>query len=168
MSHIIFGDFTIDSINQHMEIELKNALLLEGILVYLNEEVDFNIDVVKMLKENSINLNNEVFCITSVEQKYNSEDLLFPYDNYAEDELFPNGEDRVMFEKICLDNLQPLNKGIKKLRDILQPKNLRIFVTMGYDNNFRIIKCSQESMIEDIGKQVITSFNLESKIYELI
>lgn len=168
MSHIIFGDFHKDSVNHHIKSALKNALLIDGILVYLNEEVDFNTDVTRMLKENSIDLNNGVFCITSITQKYNSEDLLFPYDNYAEDELFPNGEDRTTFELICLDNLQPLNKGIKKLRDTLQPENLRIFVTMGYDDNFNNLKCSQAAMIEDIGKQVIRSFDLESKIYELI
>ncbi len=167
MSHIIFGDFNKDLVNQHMKNELKYALLLNGILIYLNEEVNFDTDVERMLKENSINLNKGVFCITSADQKYNSEDMLFPYDNYSEDELFPNGEDRTMFEKICFDNLQTLNKGIIKLRDILQPKNLRIFVTVGYDDNFKILKCSQNAMIEDIGKQVITSFNLESKIYEL-
>ena len=166
MSHIVFGDFTYNPANKNKESELKNTLLLEGILVYLNQEINFNTDVVKMLKENSINCINEVFCITSVEQKYNSEDLLFPYGIYAEGELFPNGEDRVAFEKICFENLQIINKGIKKLRDILQPKNLRIFVTTGYDN-FSNIKCSQEFMIEDIGKQVISSFSLESKIYEL-
>lgn len=168
MSHIIFGDFIRKSIDKHMENELKNALLLDGILVYLNEEVDFNTDVIRMLKENSIDSNHKLFCITSIEQKYNSENLLFPYDNYSEDELFPDKEDRVVFEKVCFKNLQLLDKGIKKLRDILLPEKLRIFITMGYDDNFTTLKCTQEAMIEDIGKQVITSFNLESKIYELI
>lgn len=78
------------------------------------------------------------------------------------------GEDRSIFEKICKTNLDMLEHGIKKLIKILQPETFRVFVVSGYDDRFEIIKCDTEAMISDIATQVLNSFNLNSKIYELV
>lgn len=107
------------------------------------------------------------FCITTVSQKYCSEDLLFPYDRYLPEVLFPNGDDRTQFEKICLHNLSILQKSINSIIDILNLDSLRIFISAGYDTRFNTIHCSVDQMIQRIYLEVIESFILDSTIFIL-
>lgn len=168
MSHIIFGDFYKMDINNNVIIELRNELSFYEMYIFINDEITFYDDIIRMFNENTEKSNNVRFCLTSNNQKYNSEDLLFPYDKYSNDCLFPNGiDDRQEFEKICLSNLEILNSGIMKLREILKPNNLRLFVTEGYDDEFEKLQCNQDELMYDIGKQVTKTFHLKSKIYYL-
>ncbi len=167
MSHILFGDFKSDYINKDLIEKLRKEVLKKGVLFHFKDEINFYNDVNRMIQEN-VNINNNTFCITSVNQKYNSDDLLFPYDKYTDEELFPNTEeDRTQFEKLCCQNIMILKNGISKMRELLQTQNLRVFIVEGYDDNFSIIKCSEDEMFQDILKQVINSFNLKPKIYEI-
>lgn len=99
MSHILFGDFESQIINQDLINKVKEKLLHENILILFDHELDFSQEIEKMLDEHRSG-NTHKFCITTTLQEYNSDDLLFPYDKYSNEELFPNGEDRVVFEKI--------------------------------------------------------------------
>lgn len=167
MSHILFGDFESQIINQDLINKVKEKLLHENILILFDHELDFSQEIEKMLDEHR-NGNTHKFCITTTLQEYNSDDLLFPYDKYSNEELFPNGEDRVIFEKICLENLLILEKVINEMRELLSTKFLRIIVTEGYDTEFSIVRCSIHELVNEIQMQVINSFFLRSTIYEIM
>lgn len=91
MSHIIFGDFHKSIMSEETINKIKKELYFDNILIYFDKEINFNKEVVQMLAENFNIYNNRKFCITSISQKYNSEDLLFPYDIYSQEDLFPDG-----------------------------------------------------------------------------
>ena len=168
MSHIIFGDFCKENINKNTINEIKIKLRMKGLIIDFDKELNRYYDVNKMLVENAVKKRNGVFCITSMVNKLDSEDLLFPYENYSQKELFPNGDDRTVFEKICKKNLELFHSGIKELVRLLTPKTLRIFIVSGYDNNFQIVNCTIEDMIKDIETQVLDYFELDSKMYNLL
>ncbi len=166
MSHILFGDFYLNEIESSIMKDLQSRWLQKGILIMFDHELLFNKELCAMLDEHGIT-GKKRFCITTIIQKYNSDDLLFPYDKYSSVELFPNGDDRTYFEKVCLDNLLVLQEVILDIKEMFKFKELRIFVTEGYDTEFVIKKCSVQEMINDINSQVVRSFILESVIYEI-
>lgn len=167
MSHILFGDFYLNELKSLVIEELKSKWLLKGIIIMFDDEILFNKELCSMLDKHS-RVEKKRFCITTTIQKFNSDDILFPYDKYSRNELFPNGDDRTYFEKVCLDNLLILQEVICDLKEILELKELRIFITEGYDTEFVTKRCSVQKMISDIDSQVIKAFVLESVIYEII
>ena len=67
----------------------------------------------------------------------------------------------------CKKNLEILFWGLKEMIHRLQPKLIEVFVTEGYDCNF-MRKCMiLEDMETDIQRQVLTSFSIESYIYQI-
>lgn len=167
MSHIVFGDFKLDLMNEHSFEKLRKEAYSKGVLFHFNDEINFYKDIRKMLLENVDIDNNCIFCITSSNQEYNSDDLLFPDDKYTEEELFPDGDDRKHFEDLCFQNIIILKNAILSLSEVLNVSNLRVFVVGGYDDNFITMKCNEAEMAQDIFEQVINSFNLKSKIYKI-
>lgn len=168
MSHIVFGDFKLDIMNEHSFEKIKKEAYSKGVLFHFNDEISFYKDISRMIQENAEINNNCTFCITSSNQEFNSDDLLFPYDKYTDNELFPYGDDRKHFEKLCFQNIMILKYAISSLREVLNVSNLRVFVVEGYDDNFTTLKCTDTEMIKDVFEQVINSFNLYSKIYKII
>ena len=169
MSHIIFGDFYARNNNRKNINQLKEKLFLSDVLFLNGNEISFSADIERMLKENVNTTTNMFFCLTTTKQKYNSDDLLFPYNKYSEEELFPNGENRDEFERKCFENLKIYQDSINNIIHMLSVIEMRIFITEGYDNKFEVMRCNNvEEMVEDIKKQVHNFFSLESKIYRML
>jgi len=168
MSHIIFGDCTLSDCGREKIKELKRYSWGFDVYYWFEEEITFYPDVLVMLKENDRKGNLIKFCITSKNQKYNSEDLLLPYDKYTKEELFPDENDRVIFEELCGNNLDILFDTLSYFLKELKPKRLRIFVTEGYDCEFEVVRCDLKSMLKRIREQSIAYSMIDSTIYELI
>lgn len=167
MSSFLFGEF--DSLGFTAEdVEALNTTLSEdGILLHLNEQIDFCKDIISMFEEQKCTKQNR-FCITSVRQKYNSSDILFPFDKYTNDELFPKTDERTEYNKLCLENLMILKRSIILMKNTLKITSLRVFVVEGYDTDFQVVKdFTIQQMIDHIYEQVKKSFILDSVIYEI-
>jgi hypothetical protein len=166
MSYFIFGTFVLDEFSERAIQDVKQAFLDKELILHINKELEFSSDINKMLLEHDSDFSTK-FCITSFNQKFNSQDILFPFDKYTREELFPNGEDRTRFEELCAVNLKILKDAIAKAIEIIQLTSVRIFVAEGYDTEFKIVKCNLEAMFEEILSQVKNSFFLTSTIYEI-
>lgn len=169
MSAFVFGDFHSDFFTIETIRELKSIFEKEEAYIWFDEEINFYDDIETMLNENRNGDNNIKFSITTKFQPTNSSDLLFPFDKYDMEELFPNGfdEDRDGFNKICRENLEIFNNLFLKFVKTIQPKKLRIFIVIGYDNSFEIRKYSSQQMFKDVYEQVKMSSFLSSVIYEI-
>ncbi len=165
MSHMLFGDFNY-KVDNEQKNSLKRYLESMNILLFFDEEVGEFEEVSQMLNENEKGYKGR-FCITSVLQKYNSDDILFPYDKYSNVDLFPNGDDRRHFEELCYNNLMILQNVIETMEQKLDIDTLRIFVVEGYDTNFVVKDCNIYQMINSLYLQVKESFFLESYIYQI-
>lgn len=165
MSHILFGDFMISYENYQKIDKVKQCLSQKGIRLYIDNEINFYSDIQLVLSEQSENKHRQIFCLTTDNQPTNSEDLLFPYDKYSNEELFPNGEERNIFNEFCKNNLEEFKQGIKCILEFVEIKKIRIFVTEGYDNQFEILHCSIDEMINHMLKQVISAYYIDSAIY---
>lgn len=165
MSHILFGSCIIQ--NEHFEEmdRVKQYMSKYGINIWIDKEIDFYNDVHIIIAEYNKEKYNHVFCLTSKNQLTNSDDLLFPYDKYTNEELFPNGEDRTTFNKYCEKNLLELGNCLIYFKDVIAPHNLRIFLTEGYNNLFKIIYGNIDDMINDVLEQVKQTHFLDSSIY---
>lgn len=168
MSRILFGDFKMDNCSlSQLKIVQKYTSEI-GVYFWFDKEVDFYNDVQIILKEQTKQENKHTFCITTELQPTNSDDLLFPYYNYSTSKLFPNGDNnREQFNEYCKINLEILRKAFSCFLVLFQPKGIRVFITEGYDNDFKVICCDLEKMIQHIYNQIITSHILDSTIYLL-
>jgi len=166
MSHFIFGTFVLYDNSEQAIQDVKQEFLDRELILHINQEVEFSSDINKMLLEYDSDFSTK-FCITSFNQKFNSQDTLFPFDKYTDEELFPNDEDRTKFDELCAHNLKILKDAIVKAIELMKLTNVRIFVVDGYDTEFTIVKCNLDSMFEDILSQVKNSFILTSTIYEI-
>jgi hypothetical protein len=166
LSHILFGDFSSHYLNTLMINEIKTYAWQRNIYFCLEDENDFFEDVLLMLEENS--KNGVAFYITSKLQPYDSDDLLRPFDKYEQTELFPNGDDRTVFEAKCKENLDLLYDVLKTFRCVFNPKRWRIFVTVGYDTEFVTKRCDLETMMTDILDQMCNTIGVDSTIFEII
>ncbi len=63
----------------------------------------------------------------NVNQKYNSSDLLFPYDKYTDNELFKDNS-REFFYNCCENNLKILFDCLYKLMEVSKLSHLEVFV----------------------------------------
>lgn len=167
MSHILFGEFSTELFELELIKKVKLLARSNGLFIYFEEEIDFYSDIQRMLLENNYSQCNYFFYLTSESQPQNSEDILFPYEKYLKTDLFPNGNERGVFNDICRENLNNLLGILIEFVNIFNPNLLRIFVTVGYDDKFKIQKCSIKDMIDDIYSQVISTICLDSKIYEI-
>ncbi|MCB7306086.1 hypothetical protein NE683_18790 [Bariatricus massiliensis] len=162
MSHFLFGEYRKGQSN-----DVENYWDKNNVIFTFDNKIDFYPDIFTMVEENTTLTNRRVFCLTSNLQMKNSDDLIFPYDKYTNEELFPHGKDRSIYANFCKQNLAILAESLENFMKDVKPNSLRIYVVDGYDSNFRIVKCKLKDMIDDIYNQVINSFVLESKIYEI-
>lgn len=170
MSCFIFGDFFSERADDLSRGKIWDDLVKGGVYIFFDEQMnDVYNEILQMLKEHPSNHSNVSFCLTSINQKYNSEDLLYPFDKYTEEELFPDGAEgnREIYMQLCLENLNPLKDAITKILDVFEPKSFRFFTTVGYDTEFDVCYCTKDEMTDDIYRQVTEEIELDSKIYVL-
>ena len=168
MSHFIFGDFKSSVFNNKEKENIVKCGKENDVLFWFNDETEFCEDIGRMINENSPIQDAERFCITSVLQRLNSEDLLLPFDGYDNKELFPlGGENRKTFETITIRHLERFEKMITYFKTVVRADKLRFFIVEGYDINFPVIRCSLNEMFADIVKQAIGDACYESKIYQI-
>lgn len=165
MSHFIFGCFNSDIVVSGQTEELKKMAQKKDVLIWFDNEIDFYPDITKMIKEQG-GEGCVLFTLTSRNQPSNSDDLLFPYDKYTNEQLFED-KTREYFSQCCKDNLETLFWCLQVMIQRLKPRLFQVFVTEGYDCNF-IKKCMiLDEMKSDIQQQVLTSFSLDSCIYQI-
>lgn len=166
MSHFLFGDFSTCMHDKLLTKKLREQLHASGVLLYLDDEIDFCQDIRIMLRENACQ-NQRCFILATELQRYNSDDLLFPYEKYSEEYLFPAGNDRSTFNRACLENLKTLEWSLSTIIDVYQASFFRVFVVDGYDDEFEIRTCDISQMMDDIANQVERSLSLNSVIYRV-
>ena len=166
MSHIVFGCYDSEMVDSEKICELKRKAQEKGIFLWFDKEVNFYPDVPIMMKEQQGKIEN-LFVITSQWQRYNSDDLLFPYDKYTNEQLFSD-ETREYFSLCCKKNLDILFWCLFEMVQSLHPKKFEVFVTEGYDCSFVKKIVDLKDMEADILTQVLNSFFIESCIYQTI
>lgn len=170
MSSFIFGDFFSKKTDIFFRKKIRDALVKDGVNIYFDDQMnDVYCEMSHMLNEHPSNDSNIRFCLTSVSEIYNCEDLLYPDGLYTEEELFPDGIEgsRERYEQLSMENLNSLKNAITKMLDVMETKFLRVFITDGYDTEFDVYCCTTEEMIKDIHNQVTEHIALDSKIYML-
>lgn len=166
MSHFIFGTFDSNNFSEQNTLLISNKIEKTNIRVFFNQDIKFCNDLDRMLENNKCK-DHYLFCITSANQELNSDDVLFPYDEYDEDELFQNGDDRSYFNHICEEHLKRLKSVFEQIVVILDAKNIKVFTVDGFDDYFIKSSVNIDGMIADMLEQVKTTFSLKSKIYEI-
>jgi hypothetical protein len=166
LSHFLFGDFSSFRFDSARIDAIKSYAKQKNIYFWFDREIDFYNDIHFMLEK--CNKSGISFCITSKWQPKNSSDLLEPFDKYDQTELFPNGDDRTVFEAKCKENLDLLYEVLKTFCGLFEPERLRIFVTDDYDIDFVTKRCSLEEMMADILDQVCNTIGVDSTIFEIV
>lgn len=136
--------------------------MYKDVYFWFDEEITFYNDIIKMCFEQN-SFGEVKFAITSVNQKYNSSDLLFPYDKFSHEQL----KDKEYFSKCCRNNLKITIDCLRKLIEIPTLSNLEIFVVEGYDINFKRKRCTLNQMKEDLLFQIELERYIDSCIYEI-
>lgn len=165
MSHIVFGYFDchLDILTQSIQGELKKIGKNKNILIHFHNELHFYSAILKIIEEQNIQSNN-VFALTSLNQPTNSDDLLFPYDKYTNDELFLD-RTRNKFCKYCNENLDILFSYLREIIYILNIKSFNLIITNGYSDNFIKKNVNLEEIQMDVYNQILTGFSIESCMY---
>lgn len=164
MSHFLIGEFVTNRIIESEQRTYGN----KDIYYYFNQKTDLCKDVCDTVKENVKLPEHDWFLITSKLQGKNSDDVLFPYDKYSNEELFPSDGDREFFEEKCISNLRLLFESLSQFIEDMNPVDLRIIIVQGYDTVFKEEKCTLETMFEDLQNQAINTYFLDSKIYNIV
>ena len=164
MSYFIFGSFDLYE-NKNSLQDVKSYGEKKDVYFWYDEEITFYKDIVKMcIEQNSYG--NVKFALTSFNRKYNSSDLLFPYDKYTNEELFKD-KSRKYFCQCCENNLRIVFDCLGKLVEISAPFHLEIFVVEGYDDIFERKNCTLKEMEEDLLYQIETESFIDSCIYQI-
>lgn len=165
MSHFIFGCFNSDVVASEITDELKKMAQKKDVFIWFDNEIDFYSEISRMIKEQG-GKGDVLFALTSRKQPSNSDDLLFPYDKYTNEQLFADKK-REYFSKCCKENLSILYWCFKEMVQRLQPKVFEVFITEGYDCDFTKKSITLDEMEFDIQQQVLTSFSIESCVYQI-
>jgi len=163
MSHFLFVGF----ITKQIIRSVKKTYTNKDIFYLFNQKIHFCNDVMKVIQEHKKSRSENWCLITSKLQKTNSQDILLPYDKYSQQDLFPNGADRMVFENTCFDNLNAFHANFLEFMEDIKPFSLRIFVVEGYDNDFTEKNCTLDTMIQDLESQATKTFFFESTIYNI-
>ena len=165
MSHFIFGWFNSAVLGSEITDELKKIAQKKDVFIWFDNGIDFYSDISKMIKEQG-GKGKVLFALTSRNQPNNSDDLLFPYDKYTNEQLFAD-KTREYFSQCCKENLKILFWYLKEMIQRLQPKLFDVFITEGYDCDFIKKSITLDEMEFDIQQQVLTSFSIESCVYQI-
>lgn len=164
MSYFMFGSFDLSQNKSRIQ-DVKLYGKTKDVYFWFDEEITFYSDIAKMCFEQS-SFGNVRFALTSFNQKYNSSDLLFPYDKYTNEELF-EGNSREYFYQCCRNNLNIVYDCLKRLMEISNPSCLEIFVVEGYDDVFQKRRCTLDEMKEDLLSQIESTSFIDSCIYQI-
>ena len=99
MSHFVFGCFNSDVVTSEVIDELKTGAQNRDVFIWFDSQLEFYSDISKMIKEQG-GKGEFLFALTSRNQPSNSDDLLFPYDKYTNEQLFAD-ETREYFSRCC-------------------------------------------------------------------
>lgn len=165
MSYFLFGTFDLSG-NKSALKTIKSYGKQQNIYFYLDNEIDFYDEIFRMCKEQNLD-QKVIFSITSYNQPYNSDDLLFPYDKFTQEELF-NDQTRKKFENYCEKNIEILFGFLQKMIDILNLNDLNIVVVEGYDTSFEKRRCSLNQLKENLLSQIEKEGFIQSCIYSII
>lgn len=165
MSHFVFGCFNSDVVTSEVIDELKTRAQNRDVFIWFDGQLEFYSDISRMIKEQG-GKGKFLFALTSRNQPSNSDDLLFPYDKYTNEQLFAD-KTRAYFSQCCKENLEILFWCLKEMIQKLQPKLFELFITEGYDCDFIKKRIFLDEMEFDIQQQVLTSFSIESCIYQI-
>lgn len=166
---MIFGDFHKLPDKGVTLTELQKILHNQGMLLYLNKEFDFHTEIRRMLEEHPLQFNEYAFFLTSIAQKVESDDLLTPFSDYSQEELFPNGyNDRAIFERTCEKQLKPLETALRTMRDVGRLENLRVFISSGYDTEFEFVEMTIDELMGDLSAQACEQPVFDSRIYQIV
>ena len=165
MSHFIFGCFNSAVLGSEITDELKKIAQKKDVFIWFDNGIDFYSDISKMIKEQG-GKGKVLFALTSRNQPNNSDDLLFPYDKNTNEQLFAD-KTREYFSQCCKENLKILFWYLKEMIQRLQPKLFDVFITEGYDCDFIKKSITLDEMEFDIQQQVLTSFSIESCVYQI-
>lgn len=162
MSYFMFGSFDCSQ-NKNWMQDIKAYGERKAVYFWFDEEIAFYGDLDRMCCEQN-SFGNVRFTCTSFHQKYNSSDLLFPYDKYTSEEL---SRDKKYFRQCCEDNLNIVYECLKKLMEVSELSSLEIFVTEGYDDIFGRKRCTLNEMKEDLLSQMEAASYIDSCIYQI-
>ncbi len=164
MSYFLFGSFDVSQSKSFMQVT-KSYGERKNVYFWFDEEITCYQDLPKMcLEQNSCG--NVRFAVTSFAQKYNSSDLLFPYDQYTAEELFRD-RTREYFCQCCRNHLNTLFECLRKLMEVSALSGFEIFVVEGYDDAFQRKSCTLDEMKEDILLQIEAASFIDSCIYQI-
>lgn len=166
MSHIMFG--LVDSCNFNTDksyVIEQNGDINDGIYFLTGSDIPNLNTILTMFSENNIQTENHcIFMLSSELQPHNSDDLLFPYSKYENDELFisPNN-----FEDKSKENLHTTFCAIEKILRKFKTHKILLAITESYDNNFIYNECSMKDAETDILRQVLDGYYIESAFYSI-
>lgn len=122
--------------------------------------------ILMIFSENNIKTENHcLFMLSSELQPNNSDDLIFPYSKYENDELFIS---RSNFEEKSKENLHRTFCAIEKILLKFKTNKIVLVITEIYDDKFIINECSMKEAQNDILKQVLDGFYINSTIYNIV
>ena len=194
MSDSLFGDFKSDRVTSANTAAIKQAAESYGLLVWFNDDLtdaegirkavkvlypnleypsDWQVDLLgsggrQMLEENPHAGNTDIFFISSYEQPLNSSDVLDVWDRYSKEELFPDGDDRTVFDERCAENLTRLKAVFEHFIEVLRPSSLRVFLPDQYDCGVPVKRMTVDEMIDDVLQQLTGALGfIDSAIYDI-
>ncbi len=165
MSYFLFGKFELIKDSNFIDT-VKSYGEKRGVYFLFDDEITIYDEIFRMCDEQAIQ-GNTTFAVTSLNQPSNSSDLLFPFDKYTHDELFPDNTNEV-FETYCRRNIECLFECLKALGEIGCFTPLTILVVEGCDDNFEKRTCTFEEMEDDILLQIGNNGYIDSCIYCIV
>ena len=117
---------------------------------------------------NFVNAESICFTLTSKDQPSCADDLLYPFDRYDHDIIFPNGdEDSSKFLEMCKEQLQILVNVIQHLCDILSAKKILLIVSEYDSDDLDRYACDEHGLLAQMFEQVSSTGIYKSAVYDL-
>lgn len=162
MSYFLFGTFS--ALQDEKTIQnIKAYVKKKDIYIWFNEEITFYKEIQRMIIEQK-SKGNIQFAITSMNQPWNSSDVLFPFDKINSEVLFAD-ETGEFYKKICRSNINILFACLNKLKSLVDMKDWEIFVVEGYDDVFHKKKGNLDGIKKDLLMQIENKAAIDSCIY---
>ena len=148
MSYLISGAFNL----KKSESYTLNDIMIDDCIISFQEDESV---IHSFLSKGQSDGKSIVFSITSKSQKFYSENILYPYDDYSHEELFPMGDDNVdRFLEICKAKLIALKKVITSFVEQFELAEFIITISDGDDEEYEVFDCNIEQLINELYQQV--------------
>lgn len=165
MSYFMFGTFYA-SCNKKVMQDVKSYGKERGTYIWFNEEITFYKEIQRMLIEQKAR-GNVSFAITSENQPYNSNDVLFPFDKFTDESLFSDITGGY-YKQRCRDNIEVLFQCLNKLFVSFHAIQCEIFIVEGYDDNFQKKRMNVDKVKRDLLLQIEDYMSINSCIYYIL